>query len=64
MQDCEGYQPCRKFIPKKLAIHLILDIKTVKTGEVKIKLCFKQIDPIMTKQQSVGLRIKKKNVSK
>ena len=60
MQDCEGYQPCRKFIPKKLAIHLILDIKTVKTGEVKIKLCFKQIDPIMTKQQSVGLRIKKK----
>ena len=49
IQDCEGYQPCRKFIPKKLAIHLILDIKTVETGEVKIKLCFKQIDPIMTK---------------
>ena len=59
IQDCEDYQPCRKFIVKKLAIHLILDIKTAKAGELKIKLGFKQIDPIMTKQQSIGLRIKK-----
>ena len=36
-----------------------MTVRTVKTGEVKIKLCFKQINPIMTKQQSVGLRIKK-----
>ena len=59
IQDCEDYQPCRKFIPEKLAIHLIFDIKTVEADELKIKLGFKQLDSIMTKQQSIGLRIKK-----
>ena len=59
IQDCEDYQSCRKFIAEKLAIHLILDIKTAKAGERKIKLGFKQIDLIMTKQQSICLRIKK-----
>ena len=59
IQDCEDFQPCRKCIAEVLAIHLILDIKTIKAGEFKIKLCFKQLDPIMPKQQSIGLRIKK-----
>ena len=59
IQDYEDFQPCRKFIAEKLAIHLILDIKTVKAGELKTKLGFNQLDPIMTKQQSIGLRIRK-----
>ena len=59
IQDCEDYQPCRKFIAEDLAIHLILDTKTVKVGELKIKLGFNQLDPIMTKQQSIGVRLRK-----
>ena len=59
IQDCEDFQPCRKFIAEELAIHLIIDIKTVKAAELKIKLGFNQLDPIMTKQQSIGLRIRK-----
>ena len=38
---------------------MILDIKTAKADQLKIKLGFKQIDPIMTKQQLIGLGIKK-----
>ena len=59
MQDCEDFQPCRKFIAEELAVHLIIDIKTVKAAELKIKLGFNQVDPIMTKQQLIGLKIRK-----
>ena len=59
MQECEDYQPCRKFIAEELAIHLILDTKAVKAGEFKSKLGFNQLDRIMTMQQSVGLRLRK-----
>ena len=38
MQDCEHYQPCRKFIAEELAIYLILDTKTVQTGELLTNL--------------------------
>ena len=55
----EDFQPCRKFIAEELAIHLILDTKTVKAGQLKIKLGFNQLDPIMTKQRSIGLRLRK-----
>ena len=57
IQDCEHFQSCIKFIAEELAIHLILDTKTVKAGELKIKLGFNQFDLIITKQQSVGLRL-------
>ena len=59
IQDCEDFQSCRKFIAEELAIHLIIDIKTVKAVELKTLLGFNQLDPIMTKQQSIGLRIRK-----
>ena len=59
IQDCEDFQPCRKFIAEELAIHLIIDIKTVEAAELKIKTGFNQLDPIITKQQSIGLRIRK-----
>ena len=55
----EDFQACRKFIAEELAIHLILDTKTVKAGQLKIKLGFNQLDPIMTKQRSIGLRLRK-----
>ena len=54
IQDCEDFQPCRKFIAEELAIHLTIDIKTVKAGKPKIKL-----DPIMAKQRAIGLRLGK-----
>ena len=57
MQDCEDFQSCRKFIAEKLAVHLIIDIKTVKTGE--LNLGFNQLDPIMTEQEPKSLRIRK-----
>ena len=59
LQDCEDFQPCRKFIAEELAVHLIIDIKTVKAAELKIKLDFNQLDPIMTKRESIRLRIRK-----
>ena len=59
IQDWEDFQSCRKFIAKELAVHLIIDIKTVKATELRAKLGFNQIDPIMSKQESMGLKIKK-----
>ena len=59
IQDYEDYQPCRKFNAEELAIHLMLDTKTVKAGELKIKFGFNYLDPIMTRQQSIGLRSRK-----
>ena len=59
IKDCEDFQPCRRFITEQLATHSTIDIKTVKAAELKIKLGFNQLDPIMTKQQSIGLRIRK-----
>ena len=50
IQDSGDFQPCRKFIAEELVVHLIIDMKTVKAGELKIKLGFNQLDPIMTKQ--------------
>ena len=44
---------------EKLAVHLIIDIKTVKAAELKTKLGFNLVDPIMSKQESIGLRLKK-----
>ena len=59
LQDCEDFQPCRNFIAEKLAVHLIIDIKTVKAAELKTKLGFNQVDPIMSKQESISLRLRK-----
>ena len=56
IQDCQDFQSCRKFITEELAVHLIIDIKTVKAAERKIKVGFNQVDPIMSKQKSIGLR--------
>ena len=38
---------------------MIIDIKTVKAAEFKIKRGFNKIDPIMSKEESIGLRIRK-----
>ena len=55
LQDCEDLQPCRKFIAEKLAVYLIIDIKTVKAAELKTKLGFNLVDK---NQESIGLRNK------
>ena len=59
IQDWEDFQPCRKFSAEELAVCLIIDIKTVKAAELKIKLGFNQVDPIISKQEAIGLRLKK-----
>ena len=38
---------------------MIINIKTVKAAELKIKLGFNLVDPVMTKQESIGLRLRK-----
>ena len=43
IQDCEDFQPCRKFIAEELAIHLIFDIKTVKAAGLKTILGFNHL---------------------
>ena len=60
LQDCEDFQPRRKFIAEKLSIQLIIDIKTAEAAELKIKLGFNPVDLIMSKQESIGLKLKKK----
>ena len=59
MQDSGDFQSFRKFIAEELAVHLVIDIKTVNIAELKIKLGFNQGDPIMSKQESIGLRLRK-----
>ena len=59
IQDCEDFQRCRKLITEKLAIHLIIDIKTVKAAKLRAKLGFNQVDQIISKPESMGLKIKK-----
>ena len=59
IQDCEDFQPCRKFTTEELAVNLIIDIKTVKATELKTRLGFNQADPVMSKQESIRLRLKK-----
>ena len=55
----KDFQSCREFIEDELALHLIIDIKTVKAGELNIRLGFNQLDPIMTKQQAIVWRLRK-----
>ena len=57
IQDCEDFQPCRKSLAEQLAIYLIIDIKIVKAAQLKIKLGFNQVGPIMSKQESIGSRL-------
>ena len=52
-QNCEDFEPCRKFMAEEFAIHLIIEIKTVQAAEIKIKLGFNQVDTI-SKQESLG----------
>ena len=59
IQDCDDFQPSRKFIAEKLAVHLKIEVKTVKAAELKTNLGFNQVHPIMSKQESIGLRLKK-----
>ena len=58
IQDCEDFQACRIFIAEQSAIRLIIDMKTVTAAQLKIKLGFNQVNPIMSKQESIGLRLK------
>ena len=39
---------------------MIINNKTVKADGLKSKLGFNQFDPIMTKQESIGIKIRKK----
>ena len=48
-------------IAEELAIHWIIDFKIARASELKIKHGFNQLDSIMTKQESIGLEIKKKH---
>ena len=61
-QRCElikcNDQPCRRFIREYLAIHLIMDTRTISSIDFKNKLGFNSQDPIMTQEQSIWTKIK------
>ena len=46
-------------IAEELAIHWIIYFKIARASELEIKHGFNQLDSIMTKQESIGLEIKK-----
>ena len=51
-------QPNRRFIREDLAIHLIMDSRTVSSAEFRQRLGFKSQGPIMTQEQSVLTKIR------
>ena len=58
LQNCEKYQPCRKFLREDFAIQVILDCRTTPTVHFKTRLGFNQHDPIMTQEQSILTKIR------
>ena len=59
MQDSEDFRSFRKFIAEELAVHLVIDIKTVNVAQLKIKLGFNQGDPIISITRINRLKTKK-----
>ena len=57
LENCIN-QPCRRFIRENLAVHLIMDCRTIPAVSFRKKLEFNQYDPIMTQEQSVLAKIK------
>ena len=57
IQDWEDYQPCRMFVKEELAVTIMIDTRTTKAFEVRAKFKINQHDPILTKEQSIGLKI-------
>ena len=57
LKDCFK-QTCRIFIKENLALHLIMDSRTVSAIDFRSRLGFKQQDPIMTQEQSVLTKIR------
>ena len=58
LQNCGGYQPCRKHLREDFAIQVILDCRTPFGVDSKSRLGFNQYDPIMTQEQSILSKIK------
>ena len=52
-QNCGPYQPCRRFLRKDFGIIIIMDSRTTRAVDFKMRLGFKQYNPIMTQEQSV-----------
>ena len=50
--------PCRRFIREDLAIHLIMDTRTMSSIDFKNKLGFNIQDPKMIQEQSIFTKIK------
>ena len=54
LQDCDNYQPCRRFLEEDFAMQIIMVRRTTPAVNFKTKLGFNQHDPIMTQEQSVS----------
>ena len=57
LQDCDNYQPCRRFLEEDFAMRIIIDCRTTPAVNFKTKLRFNQHDPIMTQEQSILSKI-------
>ena len=51
--NCGTYQPCRRFLRKDFGIQIIMDSRATPAVDFKMRLGFKQCDPIMTQERSV-----------
>ena len=52
LKNCSK-RACRRFMKENLALHLIMDYRTVKAVEYRSKLGFNQQDPFMCQEQSI-----------
>ena len=59
IQACGKYQPCRMFIENILTVEMTMSAVKKQAAIFKSKFGVNQLDKVLRKQQSLGLRLKK-----
>ena len=59
IQEFGKYQPCRMFLENTLAVEITMSAVKTETVIFRDKFGVKQHDKVLSKQQSLGLRLKK-----
>ena len=59
IQECGKYQPCKMFIENTSAVQITISTVKTQAAIFKSKFGVNQLDKVLRKQQSLGLRLKK-----
>ena len=59
IQECGKYQPCKMFIKNTSAVQITISTVKTQAAIFKSKFGVNQLDKVLRKQQSLGLRLKK-----